>query len=242
MNATDISKLPYSCSIVITNYNQGHLIADAIDSAIQQTYLNKEIIVVDDGSTDNSVSIINEKIKGIPNVRLITKLNGGTASARNAGVKESKSHIIAFLDADDVYYPDKVAISIGKLMELPGLGVAYTDYNMVNTTTGNMRREFKMSFDFNKLLQICIVSSNSIVKREVFDAIGYFNENIRGMEDYEFWLRAGTRFAFCHIPFALFLYREHGGNKTLTTNRDDWLKEEQKMKQDFMVKWQQGKI
>ena len=99
---------------------------------------------------------------------------------------------------------------------------------------GTKKRECKPPFNFNWLLQTCIVSTNSVISRVVFDAVGMFDESIKGMEDYNFWLRASTKFAFCHIPFALFAYREHGLNKTRTTTPEAWSKEESAMKHKFM--------
>lgn len=241
MSEYQVHNLPHLVSIIITNYNQGRFFKDAFESAINQTYQNKEIIIVDDGSTDNSLDIIQNVLseyKGNVLYKLITKNNGGTASARNAGIKNCQGQFLAFLDTDDIYYPDKVAVSVGKLLEYNGaIGVAYSDYDVLYEKTGNKKREIKAPFDADLLLQFCLVSTNSIVHRLVFEKIGLFDETIRGMEDYEFWLRASTQFAFCHIPFALFCYREHGDNKSLTTDRSKWTEEENKMKERFMAKY-----
>lgn len=236
---TSVDSLPYPVSIVITNYNQAKFVGKAIESAISQTYKNREIIVVDDGSNDNSVAVITEVKNKYPNekINIYSKSNGGTASARNLGVAKSTGQFIAFLDADDVYYPDKVAISVGKMTELPGIGVAYSDYDILNLESGNRRREFKHPFNFNYLLQACIVSTNSVVLREVFDTVGMFDESIRGMEDYQFWLRTAMRYAFCHIPFSLFSYTEHKGQKTKYIDTKAWAAEEQKMKTEFIRKY-----
>lgn len=239
-----VSDLPFSCTIVIPNYNQGKFIYDAIKSAVSQTYKNKEIIVVDDGSTDNSVDIIKNLIGSYPefnNVKLLRKQNGGTASARNFGIQHASGQFIALLDADDFYYPDKVAVSIGKMCEFNGIGVAYSDYDIENTETSNIRREIKIPFNADLLLHRCIVSTNSVIARDVFKTVGMFDESIRGMEDYEFWLRVSLRYAFCHIPFSLFRYREHGGNKTLTTPSNIWVNEENKMKENFIKKYLGGR-
>lgn len=235
-NQIQVTDLPYSVSIVIPNYNQGHLIHRAIESAAMQSYKNKEVVIVDDGSTDNSVEIIKRLIdeyKHLCKFTFIPKNNGGTASARNAGIKATKSNFVAFLDADDYYYPHKVAISIGKCIEYPGIGVVYSDYD-IRGKDGIIRREFKESFDFNKLIQRCIVSTNSIVARTCFDKVGLFNESIKGMEDYEMWLRIATKFMLVHIPLSLFEYHEHGGNKTLTANLAEWMEEERQMKTAFL--------
>ena len=241
MSEYQAHNLPHLTSIIITNYNQGRFFKDAFDSVIAQTYVNKEIVIVDDGSTDNSLDIIKKilsEYKGNIPYKLITKENGGTASARNVGIKNSNGQFLAFLDVDDIYYLDKVSVSVGKLLEYNGaIGVAYSDYDILYENTGNRKREIKAPFDSDLLLQFCMVSTNSVVHRVVFETVGLFDETIRGMEDYEFWLRASTKFTFCHIPFALFCYREHGNNKSLTTNRNKWIEEENKMKERFVAKY-----
>jgi glycosyltransferase involved in cell wall biosynthesis len=236
----DITSLPIKVSIVITNYNQGKFCESAILSALQQTYKNTEIIIVDDCSTDNSVEQITSFVQKLDaNFRNKIKLlvhdkNRGTASARNTGIKESTGEFIGFLDIDDFYYPDKIAASMLKMLETPGVGVVYSDYNVLNEKTGITTREFKAPFNFDKLIQFCMVSTNSLVKKEVFSTVGLFDESIKGMEDYNLWLRASLRYMLVHIPFALFCYRSHGGNKTETTKTEDWLKEENKMKEKFL--------
>lgn len=226
-------QIPILCSIVITNYNQKQFVEQAIRSAAEQTYVNKEIIVVDDGSTDGSPEFLKE-IQGQYNFQLVVKPNGGTASARNAGVKASKGQFIAFLDADDYYYPNKVEYSVGKLIPHAELGIAYSDYDIWFTQQNTKRREFKWAFDFQKNTQFCVPATNSVIKRHVWEALGGFDETIKGMEDYDFWLRASLKFAFCHIPFSLFCYREHGANKTSTTLRADWIKEETAVRERFL--------
>lgn len=232
----DPNQLPFLVSIIVTNYNYGKYLPEAIESALSQTYQNKEILVVDDGSTDNSVEIIRK----YP-VKLITKSNGGTASARNAGIKHASGQILAFLDADDVYYPEKVMASVVKIAEFPNIGLVYSDYDILDQMTGQKIREYKPPFDFKKLVQSCIVSTNPVVQKAVFDAVGEYNCQIRGMEDYEFYLRATARFTAVHIPYSLFMYREHGLNKTRTTSATAWATEEAQMKENFFKNLQNVK-
>lgn len=109
-------------SIIITNYNYAHYLKEAIDSALNQTYVNTEIIVVDDGSTDNSREVIESYNNKIISVY---KENGGPASAFNAGFAVSKGHIICLLDADDVFLPDKVEKVVQVFTTYPSAVVAY---------------------------------------------------------------------------------------------------------------------
>jgi len=236
----DASKLPFKVSVIIPNYNQGRFVEEAVQSVLSQDYLNKEIVIVDDASTDDSVEVIEEMLARLnnPTITFIKRpINGGTAATRNEGIKHSKAPILAFLDADDFYLPNKISYSVGKLVQKNGIGVVYSDYYTKNEQTGQTYREIKSPFRFDHLLSYCMVSTNSVVHRAVFDKLGLFNESIRGMEDYEFWLRAATQYMLLHIPLPLFVYRNHGANKTETTNRTAWLKEEQSMKQAFAEKY-----
>jgi len=117
-------------SIIITNYNYGRFLQEAIDSALNQTYLHTEIIVVDDGSTDNSRDIINSYGKQIASV---LKPNGGQASAFNAGFALSRGDIICFLDSDDIFLPEKVVEIIDSFSSDRDLGWCYHPLQLVNS-------------------------------------------------------------------------------------------------------------
>jgi len=231
-------------SIVIPNYNQGHLICDAIRSAIDQDYPKDkyDIIIVDDGSTDDSVKIITDYIQkrqtyevedndySDPPIKLIAKTNGGTASARNAGIKESVNDIIAFLDSDDLYLKDKLKRSVEELNRYPNTGCVYSDY-IEEQINGDKNYTFKRSFDLSILLEQCIVSTNSVMFKHVFDLIGEIDESIKGCEDYDLWLRISLAgFMIRHIPEVLFIYRHHGMNKTETSDMKEWFEEESKVR------------
>lgn len=239
----DIVDLPYEASIVITTYNQSQFLHSTLISAVQQSYKKKEIIVVDDCSKDNTAAIMKDlagRSFPCPVSFYQTPSNMGTAGARNFGLSKTKGEFIGFLDGDDEYYKDKLAISVAKLAQFPHFGVAYSDYD-IEYTAGERRgqtiRAYKPPFDAHSLLRGCIVSTNSVIWRRVFDRVGTFDESIRGMEDYEFWLRVSTKFGITHIPYSLFKYREHGQNKTSLISPKDWAKEEMEMKQRFVANY-----
>lgn len=224
-------------SIVITNYNQGKFANRAIKSVVDQSYSKDliEIIIIDDGSTDNSVDLINEEIvkysdNEIKNIRLVTKNNGGTASARNTGINNSNYNIIAFLDIDDEYYPNKIKYSVDTLLKYNNIGCVYSDYIEIDID-GSKKRVFKPPYNKHLLMQQCIVSTNSIITKKVVDTIGYFDESIKGPEDFDLWLRISCRFMIFHIPEPLFAYHHHGGNKSDVSDMQAWRMEEQKIRE-----------
>ena len=122
-------------SIIINNYNYGQFLQEAIDSALNQTYLNTEVVVVDDGSTDNSQDMIKSyRDKIIP----ILKANGGQASAFNAGFAASRGDIICFLDSDDMFMPEKVAQIVDVFSSHQNLGWCYQPLQLLANNNGTI--------------------------------------------------------------------------------------------------------
>jgi len=212
------------CSIIIPNYNQGHFLWRSVNSAIKQTLdpSEYEIIIVDDGSKDNSLLIAQDIIakNKSHNIKLIKKKNGGTASARNAGIVNSVGEYIGFLDADDEYAPEKSEISIKYLNFGPEVGLVYSDYFEVHGS--KLFYSAKRDFNPEILKRDCIVSTNSFIKRCILSNVGYFNESIKIIEDYDYWMRISAANYMClRIPMPLFTYYVHGQNKTVVSSNDD---------------------
>jgi len=220
------------CSVVITNYNQEEFLKRSILSAVNQDLSPDlyEIIIVDDGSTDDSISIINGILENNnisnSNISLISKSNGGTASARNAGAYDSHGEFISFLDADDEYSPSKLSRSLKEIELFPNVGVVYSDY-IEEDVDGEKRVTFKYPFDMEILMNHCIVSTNSMVSRDSFLRVGGFDESIKGCEDYDLWLRISASGSMIrHIPEILFTYHCHDQQKTATYDMSKWSEEE----------------
>jgi glycosyltransferase involved in cell wall biosynthesis len=219
-------------SIIITNYNQGKFLKGCVDSVLSDPYNteNCELIIVDDGSTDDSLATIIEIVNEISHIipaQFVSKRNGGTASARNEGVKKADGKAIAFLDVDDLYLPGKVEKSVRIMKKYPNIGVVYTDY--IEDMMGQKQIvNFKQPYSRDGLFKQCMVSTNSVVSKLLFNYINGFDEGIRGCEDYDFWLRASnTPYTLFHIAEPLFLYRNHAENKTNTYGQtQEWGEEE----------------
>ena len=113
-------------SIIIPTYNNGPVVCQAIDCSLNQTYDNREIIVVDDGSTDNTEQLLDRKYKG--KITYVRQENKGPGSARNTGIKYATGEYLQFLDADDLLAPDKLSIQIGQLKNIPEKALSYCDY------------------------------------------------------------------------------------------------------------------
>ncbi len=178
-------------SVIITTYNRRKFLKEAILSVINQDYQNKEIIVVDDGSTDNSY----EEVSRFP-VRYVWKANGGISSARNCGIAASKGEYISFLDVDDVWMKGKLSTQM-ELMKGEGFFISYTDEIWIRNgkrLNQKLRHKKYSGHIFERCLPLCIISPSSVViKRDVFDDVGLFDESMPVCEDYDMWLRITAR-------------------------------------------------
>lgn len=203
-------------SVVIPLYNKEHQIAKTLQSVFAQTYIDYEIVIVNDGSTDNSVEVV-EKIND-PRIRLINQQNAGVSAARNKGIAEAKGEYIALLDADDEWKPEYLE-TIGRLIDTyPQCDVFATNYEFVDTK-GNVSptilRKLPYSgnegilsnyFEVASYSHPPICSSCVCVTKEAFEAIGGFPLGIKSGEDLLTWARLACRYkiAYCTKPLAIF--------------------------------------
>lgn len=195
-------------SVIITTYNRRTFLKTAVSSVINQDYKDKEIIVVDDGSTDNSF----DSISGLP-VKYEWKPNGGISSARNYGIGISKGDYISFLDVDDLWLKGKLSTQMA-LMEHGGYLISYTDEIWIRDgkrLNQKLRHRKYSGRIFERCLPLCIISPSSVViKREVFDDIGLFDESMPVCEDYDMWLRITARYPVLFVDKPLIV--KQGGH------------------------------
>jgi glycosyltransferase involved in cell wall biosynthesis len=200
-------------SVVVTCYNYGRYVAGCLRSIQQQTFTDYEVIVVDDGSTDDS----REQIRGFlhdERFKLITQKNGGQANAKNRGIRESCGEFIAFLDADDLWAPEKLEKQIG-LFTQKGVGVVFSDVDWIDENgeiigrggigTYLQQRRGKV-VDF-LIYDNFVPFSSVLVRKECFDAMGVFDETLAMGIDWDLWLRFSTRYTFDYCDEKLLLYR-----------------------------------
>lgn len=195
-------------SIIIPSYNDTKYLVDAISSALSQSYKDIEVIVVNDGSTNEEDKRFFNEFSN-PSVRVITKTNEGLAAARNTGIKASKGEFFVPLDADDQIKPDFIEKLIVVMKD--NVGVAYSDQEFF----GEENRLMPMKeFNFVDLLSQNHISVCSLVRREAYDEVltknlvGYNPNMVYGYEDWDFWIsiaELGWEFRCIHEP--LFMYR-----------------------------------
>ncbi|SRR5690554_6500503 len=197
-------------SIVIPTFNRADFIKEALDSVFAQTYPNFEVLVVDDGSTDDTRKVLDAYSQD-PRLRYFYQENQGQSVARNYGISEAQGEFICFLDSDNRWLPNKLDISVRALTENPGVSVVYGDIITINEkgeqiSTYNMRRH--SGHIVAHLFGRNFVSMNTTMsRRECFSEMGAFDPEQRGAEDYELWLRFSVRYRFLYIPEFLAEYR-----------------------------------
>ena len=200
-------------SIVITTYNRRAFLKEAVLSVLDQDYQDKEIIIIDDGSTDGSF----EEVRKFP-LRYVWKQNGGISSARNMGIGVSNGEFIAFLDVDDLWKKGKLTKQVQTMIENQ-IDISYTDEIWIrNGERLNQRgRHRKYSgLIFERCLPLCIISPSSVViKRNVFDEVGLFDEDLPVCEDYDMWLRITSRYPALFID-KLFIIKRGGHQDQLS--------------------------
>jgi len=207
--------------VIVPVYNGEKYIAEALGSITAQTCPPRTIIVVDDGSTDATVDIIMQARSGSGiEIKYLKTPNSGLSSARNHGLKASTAEYVAFLDADDVWLPDKLSeqIRIFKNSPFRQLGVVYCDYALIDEN-GNEAAGVPIHPDneirgevFMKLLGGNFISgscSAALVRRECFSEAGYFDEALSAVEDWDMWLRIAKMFQFDYADKALVKIRLH---------------------------------
>ncbi len=201
-------------SVVIASYNNGQFLEEGVESILNQQYKNFEIIIVDDGSTDNTKEIV-IKYEIEPKVRYFYQENQGQAKAKNKGIIESNGDYIAFLDADDKWTQDKLSSQLPCFNKSENIGVVFTNLNHINEYGDVIeipKREFFSGNLTSKLLVDNVVTGmSSIVKKECFDKVGIFDEQLPMGIDYDLWLRISTVYEFYFLDKVTYLYRQWSG-------------------------------
>jgi glycosyltransferase involved in cell wall biosynthesis len=195
-------------SIVIPCYNQGTYLRQAIESVLSQDYPRIEPIVLDDGSTDDTRDVL-AAYSG--KFQCGTHANMGQAGTLNKGWGMSKGQILSYLAADDFLLPGAVTASVEKLTAHPEIVLTYSDFNIVDPNSRVLRQVSAPDFSYWDLAVtiVCQPGPGVFFRRDAFKRAGFWNETLRQVPDYEYWLRLGLEGPFARIPSVLAAYRVH---------------------------------
>lgn len=216
---------PPVVSIVLPTFNRMPLLQEAVQSVVDQTVQEWELVIVDDGSTDGTA----EYLQGLSDPRLknIVQDNAGVAAARNRGVQTSGAPFIAFLDSDDLWLPKKLEAQLAFFERHPEVGICQTEELWVRRgrRVNPARRHQKHSgWIFRECLPRCIVSPSAVMlRREAVEVLGGFDASFPVCEDYDLWLRAALRYEIQTLPEALIVKRGgHAGQLSALWGQDRW--------------------
>ncbi|MCP3952873.1 MAG: glycosyltransferase [Desulfobacterales bacterium] len=206
-----IGKPDLSVSVIIPTYNRGWTLRAAIDSVLAQTYRNFELIVVDDGSSDDTAEILQSYG---PSIQVLRQANTGVSAARNTGIRSAKGALIAFLDSDDCWLPGKLGVQVDFFDSHPEAVICQTEETWIrNGKRVNPKKVHQKPSGhiFQSSLVLCLVSPSAVMLRKaLFDEIGGFDETLTACEDYDLWLRVSARYPVHLIQTPLII--KNGGH------------------------------
>ena len=198
-------------SVIIPTYNRKHTLKRAIQSVYIQSLPPFEIIVVDDGSNDGTKEWVKRRY---PDIKYIYQKNTGVSSARNKGIKIARGDWIALLDSDDEWLPNKLEEQINEIKSNLDVKILHSNEIWIrNGVRVNQMKKHKKfgGYIFEKCLDICRISPSSIMlKKEIFDEVGTFDESLKVCEDYDLWLRITSKYPVCFLDIPLI--KKYGGH------------------------------
>jgi len=232
-------------AVIVPLHNHENFIERAIRSAAEQDYPAKFIVVIDDGSTDNSYSVVYSLLENrqeksneggviisgdVSNTRVFLlkhDLALGPSAARNSAIEFAwkTAHLFSMMDADDYYLPTKISKSVAKFLEYPNeIGIVYTNAIIHSEITGVDIEEFREAYDDRRLCQECIISNTAMISRLAFERCGLYDKTYRTAEDWNLYLRICEKFIAVNIPECLHVYSVTGVNASNIVNQEVWQK------------------
>lgn len=208
-------------SVIMPAYNAARTIAEAVDSALHQTHPHIELIVVDDGSSDETAAILRGRYGRDARVQVVQQANSGPASARNHALRLAQGEWVHFLDSDDRLHPQKVTRSLERAAEIEGAAVVYgpahiidqngqpaPDWDFPEFPSGDVFCEWITGAMANGSYGVL---PSFMAKRAAVEAVGGFDETIFGSEDWDLWVKLAARYPFAALREKLVDYRDHAG-------------------------------
>lgn len=205
-----VNQKPSLVSIIIPCFNSGSLLLEAIVSCFNSNYKEFEVLVIDDGSTDEMTFEILKEVQKKYDLKVIYKPNGGPASARNVGIENSKGDFLFFLDSDNKIHVDYLSKALEVFQSNPLVGVVYSKPSFFGAAGFETSRFEARCFSFDSILSGNYIDMCSLVRWEVIDEVGGFDEHpdLIGWEDWDLWIRvAQTKWKFHFLEEELFDYR-----------------------------------
>ena len=203
-------------SVIVPVYNRENYVAETLDSILQQTYQNIEIVAVNDGSKDNSLLVLESYKKKYPDkILVIDQENQGQVRSRNNAILQSRGEYIAFLDSDDLWLPDKLEKQLPLFVD--NVGLVYSgihnidgDGNIIDTEL--IREDMRGDIHNKLLIKNRMTGGTVVLRRDVIDKVGMFDVDFAAAENWDLWLRVSKHYAVDFVNEPLVKYRKHSGN------------------------------
>jgi glycosyltransferase involved in cell wall biosynthesis len=210
-------------SIIIPTYNRAHLIKQSVQSVLEQSFQDFEIVIVDDGSADNTGQVISDM--GRPEkIIYIYQENQGRSKARNKALQISTGRYIAFLDSDDVFLPNKLQVQVDYLDSYPDIGMVYASAACDDEFGNPLGFTYQASAQGHIYQQIAfyipltVILPTVMIRREIIERVGHFDENLNRFEDTDYWRRISRICLVGAIPQVLCRIKTHSGNSLVAQN------------------------
>lgn len=211
--------ITFHISVVIPTFNRAGPLETALKSVFGQTLAPHEVIVVDDGSSDDTHDRVTDAFGD--RVRYLRQPNRGVSAARNTGIQQVTGNWIAFLDSDDAWLPDKLQQQVKALRQQPGYRFCHTDemWFRRGVRVNPMKKHQKTGgYIFERCLPLCVISPSSVLMhRDCFDDMGRFDESLPACEDYDYWLRYCSRYPVLYVDKPLLI--KNGGHADQLSRR-----------------------
>ena len=203
-------------SVIVPVYNREDYVGETLDSILQQTYSNIEIIAVNDGSTDNSLSVLQTYKEKYPDkIIIINQENQGQVRSRNNAIEKANGEYIAFLDSDDLWLPEKLEKQIPLFVD--GVGLVYSGIHNIDND-GNIldtelcQQDMRGDIYLKLLIKNRMTGGTVVLRRDVLDKVGLFDTEFAAAENWDLWIRVCKQYAADFVNEPLVKYRKHPGN------------------------------
>tara|TARA_Y100000590_G_scaffold470185_1_gene662611 strand:+ start:4368 stop:5720 length:1353 start_codon:yes stop_codon:yes gene_type:complete len=221
-------------TVYVTNYNYGKFLDQAINSILDQTYRNFEILIIDDGSNDNSKQII-KKYEDIENVFTVYQSNNGLNKSNNIALKMARGKYLIRLDADDYLDPHALELMVSKLDEHKDIALVFPDYYEVDIDGNILKQIQRHNFDKDvTLFDQPAHGACTMIRKNVLMQVGGYDESEKKQDGYDIWIKIIDKYKISNINLPLFFYRQHQNN--LTRDEKDLLEVRSRIKEKHVSK------
>lgn len=230
----NVAALPL-VSIVIPAYNHGEYLRECIESVLTQSYPRVELIVLDDGSADNTIQVLNAYGNRF---RWETQVNMGQSATLSKGWDMANGELLGYLSADDVIYPNAIAAAVSLLAHRPDVVMVYPDFDLISEKSKKLKtiktpeyRQAELVLDL-----VCQAGPGALFRRDAYAKAGPWNAELRQNPDLDFWLRLSLQGQFCRIPEILAGFRVHVGSTTYQAAAMDRAEEPFQISKNFAAR------